>query len=546
MALAKSQFKFKKHEFLGAEGAEEDKDFLRECFIDTGDLDVLRDISHPARIVVGRTGAGKTALLMHLRTCENDVSWIEPDELALQYISNSNVIKWLTELGVNLDIFYRLLWRHIFTIELVQLKYNIRNETDQRSFFEKIYQKYLGQKRKKEAFDYLYEWGNKFWEGTECRIHEVTKKLEKDIRAKLGSKFELLKGDLSGSKKISEEDRYEIVDRAQTVVNSVQIQKLSKVIDALENDEFTNKQKKFYIIIDRLDEKWVDDSIRYKLIKALIEAVRDLKKITTCKIIIALRKDLINRVFRHTRAAGFQEEKYQSLFLNLSWNKEEIVEVLNKRLNKLVRKQYTKKEITWKDIFAHKIGKQRTDDYLVDRTMYRPRDIINFSNCCIRHATGRAAITATMVKRAEAEYSDTRFRSLGDEWIADHPSLLKVLSILKRRPSSFDAFDITEVQIDEMILEILSNDSDKKCILKEMCQKAFDGDFSKTELRRKMINLMYRLGVIGIRRKNRVINWSFIGNSVLREAEIPDNPKIEICPMFYRILGIFAQRRKKH
>jgi len=62
---AKPAFIFKKLDSVGAAAAEEDKRFLKACFVDTGDLDVLRDCADPRRIVLGRTGSGKTALLEH-------------------------------------------------------------------------------------------------------------------------------------------------------------------------------------------------------------------------------------------------------------------------------------------------------------------------------------------------------------------------------------------------------------------------------------------------------------------------------------------------
>jgi len=230
MILPKSVFKFCKYESIGSEGAEEDQDYLYECFVDTGDLAVLRDTKHPARIIEGSTGSGKTALLMLLASEEHNVTSINPDELSLQFISNSNVIKYLDSKGVNLDIFYRLLWRHILTVELIKLKFNIVNESDQKGFFTRIFQKYFGDIQKKEAYQYLQEWGERFWKNTEERIKQVTRKLENDIIAKISSKIPNFSSDLSGGKKFSEEEIAEIVQRSQEVVNSVQIQKLSKII----------------------------------------------------------------------------------------------------------------------------------------------------------------------------------------------------------------------------------------------------------------------------------------------------------------------------
>ena len=75
---------------------------------------------------------------------------------------------------------------------------------------------------------------------------------------------------------------------------------------------------------------------------ALIQNARDFIKVKNAKLIVALRRDLIERVFRITRESGFQEEKYQSFYLPLTWSKAQILEVLDRRINQLVKRAYTK------------------------------------------------------------------------------------------------------------------------------------------------------------------------------------------------------------
>ncbi|MFA6168939.1 MAG: hypothetical protein WC700_20100, partial [Gemmatimonadaceae bacterium] len=91
--LNRSQFKFLRHDTIGTEGAEQDTEYLKECFVDTGDLAVLRNTREPRRIVVGRTGAGKSALLLLLAKVEQRVASIEPEQLALNYIANSTILR---------------------------------------------------------------------------------------------------------------------------------------------------------------------------------------------------------------------------------------------------------------------------------------------------------------------------------------------------------------------------------------------------------------------------------------------------------------------
>ena len=113
-------FRFRKHDIVGAADAEDDLDFLRSCFIDTGSLRVLKNCADPRRIVLGRTGSGKTALLKRLAEAEERVIEVHPESLSLGYISNSTILRFFSSLGVNLDIFFKLLWRHVFTVEILK------------------------------------------------------------------------------------------------------------------------------------------------------------------------------------------------------------------------------------------------------------------------------------------------------------------------------------------------------------------------------------------------------------------------------------------
>ena len=116
----KSEFKFKSTDTIGFASAEDDGEFLRECFVDTDEYKILKNKEDIRQIVLGRTGSGKSALFERLKEEENRVISIEPNELALTYVSNSSVIGYLSNLGVNLDPFYKLLWRHVLTVEILK------------------------------------------------------------------------------------------------------------------------------------------------------------------------------------------------------------------------------------------------------------------------------------------------------------------------------------------------------------------------------------------------------------------------------------------
>ena len=312
---ANQNFVFKKHMTIGEADAENDKKFLTNCFIDTGDYEVLKDTEASYSIVLGRTGIGKSALLEQIETSSDRVIRIEPEELALKHISNSTILNFFEDLGVKLDVFYNLLWQHTFAVELIKHKYGIDSADAKTSFIDTISSLLSGDRKKQQALKYIEEWGDKFWLDTETRIKEFTEKLEASLKSSIDSKIPGFSFTSEGKASLTEEQKLEVMHYGKKVVSSVQIEKLSKIVTLLAEDIFTDPQKKTYILIDKLDENWVDDELRYKLIRALIETIKKFRKIESVKILVTLRTDLLNRVLDKTRDSGFQREKYNSLFL---------------------------------------------------------------------------------------------------------------------------------------------------------------------------------------------------------------------------------------
>ena len=125
---------------IGALAAEQDTQFLQSCFVDTGAYALAQAAGDNRVIIVGRTGTGKSAILRMLESQHGTrVVRIEPENIALTYVSNSTVLNFFADIGVNLDPFFKLLWRHVITVELLNHHFQDRNdhcpkESDMRAF----------------------------------------------------------------------------------------------------------------------------------------------------------------------------------------------------------------------------------------------------------------------------------------------------------------------------------------------------------------------------------------------------------------------------
>lgn len=546
--MAVDKYIFRMTDKIGAADAIEDWKFLENCFIDNGYLSIIEDTDDHRPLLIGRTGTGKSALLLYFaQKYPDNVITVEPDELAIEYISNSNILKFLADIGINFDPFFKLLWRHIFIVEILKRQFGDKKTANKNSainIFDKIKEKLGGGEQKDEGKvleTYFKEWGDIFWEDTDCRVKEITTKVENKITAECEGKFGIkgmgAKGGIKGIEHLDETEKKEIKSRIQNVISENQAKGLKNLIKAL-NSFLDNNQKKFFILVDRLDENWVEDKFRYRLIMSLIQTAREFRVVTNAKCIVSLRRDLIERVFRLTRDAGFQEEKYTSLYLPLCWNKSSILALLERRVDFMIRHRYTKEKVNYTDLLPKEHEKEDISEFIY-KIAPRPRDVISFFNLCIENSADKCLVDQSALNRAINEYSRQRLRALADEWSGDFPFLLDFTVLVKSRPSSFKLSTIEPKIIDELCLRMIDNIERSSCILLSQVKKHMDGSVDKNIFLQEVFYVFYKVGLVGLKTKSdEAAFWvDEIGRGIAK-AEVNENTSVVVHPTFKKSLGI--------
>ncbi|WP_026604439.1 P-loop ATPase, Sll1717 family [Methylomonas sp. 11b] len=536
-------FVFRKHDNVGAAAAEHDSQFLDDCFVDTGDIKFLFDRKNPKRIIVGRTGAGKTALLYHLAHSNNDVIELSPHDLSLNFIATNKVLAFFEEAGVNLSPFYVLLWKHLLVVELIKAKFKIKDEASYKTFMRTISSIIRKKDRNKElAIDYFETWGNKFWLTTEQRIHELTSRVEQSLTAGVNGKFSNITFNAEGAKKLSVEQRAEVKEHGLDAVSKVQIRELENMLTVLEDNIFDDEKRPYYVTIDMLDEDWADDRIKFKLIRSLIDVVNRFKQLSNVKVILAIRHDLLYKVLHLETIAGFQEEKYKALYLNLKWEKSELEKIVQYRINKLIKHHYTKGDVSFKDVFPAHVDTKDTFDYMLERTFFRPRDIIVFVNECLELCTGKPRITATIIKEAENNYSAERLQSLSNEWSIILPDLMHTSRLLYGLKDHFEVRIITQDflagKFEEIVFSLNEQSTDP--ITKSLYSLYSAKSANFDSVRNYILREFYAIGLIGIKTgPTDSTSWTRTNNLTRLEAgQIRPTSTVFIHPMFFRALGV--------
>ena len=293
-----TQIQIDRNEVFGFPAAEDDIRFLSDSFIDNENyLSVLTDFDDPRCIIMGRTGIGKSALIIKLDSLPHRSINFDPHDLAIEHVSNSNIIRFLIEhIGLNLDVFFRLLWRNVVAVEVVKDKYNIDDEGEDVSFMQRILNN-LKFKSDAQAIEYLRKYGSNFWQESDVRVENITSTVEQSVSSEVGmSARDFAALQTSGAAGLTEERKLEIRNKSYTAISQIKARELKQVV-SLVNTILDDRKKPYVILIDGLDEDWVDDVFRYRLIRALIDTARDMNsKISNLTIIISLRLDLIKRV----------------------------------------------------------------------------------------------------------------------------------------------------------------------------------------------------------------------------------------------------------
>lgn len=532
---------FNKNLRIGELDAEADTNLLDHCFIDNGYLEQLIDVTNPKSIVLGRTGAGKSALLYKLESSVHKCKRLDPHDISIKFLEHSDIINFFESINVKLDLFYRMLWRHILILELLKLRYDFTVDTSSNSSVFRNFIDWFKTHNERKAYDYFQQWGDKFWLETDEQLKQITTKLESDTKATLGINSNIIQAGVEGLSKYSEEQITDIKRKANQVIDGSQIANLNQILDSLNQSAFNDSQKKFYLIIDQLDEDWANTTTRCRFIRALIEEIKSFRKITNIKIVIALRKDLLQLVFDKTRDSGFQEEKYESYILDILWQKEDLRNLVERRINQVFKSQYTNHDVKFDDIFPspRKKGGQLSFDFLIERTLNRPRDILQFVNTCFQ-ASSDNKISWRALLAAEAIYSGKRLNSLSEEWSQIYPSLLTITEILRGKKANISRSDLSGTELQDIIIELFSNSElDDPC--SDICRRYMESKSSvkDSEILSTFLTALYKVGILGIKLSSLdTFVWSYIDQPSISLGDAKRTLSIKIHKMMHRVLDI--------
>lgn len=175
--------------------------------------------------------------------------------------------------------------------------------------------------------------------------------------------------------------------------------------------------------------------------------------------------------------------------------------------------------------------------------MHAPRDVVDFFNACLEFADGKEKIGPQIVKTAEAQYSNSRLVALFEEWNSVYPNLKLAIELLKKSSKTFLIQDIETEKLNELAYQYALQAETEVTVedeVRRIFRMYYDQSFiHPNDVRLRLIYILYQVGAVGIKIASfNTTSWSFIDASILSFTDLTLDSKIEICPAFYRVLGV--------
>jgi hypothetical protein len=529
---------------IGSPDAETDPQ-LEAAFVDTGLLTTLLDTSDARCVVTGRTGAGKSALLVFIEKREDRVKRVDPLGVAIKHLQYASLIPTLAAEGINFDAFYKFLWRHIILMEVLQ------SWQADRSTMRAMIDRFLLGKRVSSVLALIDEWSNgDEYLSAEARSTRMIDTFNARVKESIG---QLRLGQIAIERVVNGKT----TDMRRDQLNETQRARLQGEIARISGeradsafnflpDLLDDRQKQYYVLIDHLDTAWIDSAFAYDLIEALINVAGEFARIPNVKVIIALREDLIESI-RNTEDRGRRQwEKLEGLIHRLAWSGEQLVELVDRRLILLLQKRYTQ-EVSLNALLPQTEKHGRTPiNYILDRTHYRPRDLIAFVNLCLSTAAAfkKHTIGWDVIELAEAEYSRGRLEALREEWNAVFPGLQPLFTAFSGMREAFTIRELATNEShrisavlkagEEMAAEIESDGPVPLPVdLVDMIEAPYDAMWTV------IVTALLRIGFLGIKPSPQE-PFIFVTDGrgdIINGSPVPMDAPLVVHPMFAKALG---------
>jgi hypothetical protein len=186
-------------------------------------------------------------------------------------------------------------------------------------------------------------------------------------------------------------------------------------------EKLTPASEKTWVLIDRIDESWDGSDKAVILLMAMMHACVELS--SSCDFmrpLLFLRENVFDKV----RLTDKEFSRLETFVTSLEWTREQLVELVERRLNSSLIAKYALHGDTWAAFFEDGAA-QPSEDLVFRYCQYRPRDVLIYCSLAIEIAQSRLRerVAIEDLLQAKRQFSESRLKDLCDEYADNFPQL---------------------------------------------------------------------------------------------------------------------------
>ena len=310
-----------------------------------------------------------------------------------------------------------------------------------------------------------------------------------------------------------------------------QLYKLEEINKLLPDLKGICDERPIVFLIDELDRGWDASEDAKAFVAGLFRAALSINQLSNnFKVLISLRKELYDNI----PSLYEDSQKVWDLFEILEWNEDSLLTMISKRISHSYQgTDHLDPQSKWNLVFSETLEyrQSKSFNYIVDRSLYRPREIIQFCTE-IKNTADREheppPLNYSTISNAEYVYSENRTKDIAAEFRFQYPGLINVFETFRGMSYNFDRDNL-----EYHCLEISTGD---KTISNE-CEWLLDQDPDF------LINVLWQVGFLrgqaigGVRAKRRS-GSSYLGPHQVLNLNLTTIKRFHVHPMFRAYLGL--------
>lgn len=294
------------------------------------------------------------------------------------------------------------------------------------------------------------------------------------------------------------------------------------------------RRQKVLVLVDELDKGWDGSEDAKAFVAGLFQACASMNGMFDgLSVYISLRRELYDSI----PALYEDAQKYRDLIEIIDWDETSLLELMASRIRYSVEalRKIRDNEYCWSAVFNEVLEyrKNKSFNYMVDRTLYRPREFIEFATQAVEEAKSTKDFSFPMdysvIANAENRYSADRTKDIAAEYRFEFPGLDSVFEVFRG-----EVYALDRERLEEICLNIAT---DGTSIDEAARIWAHDRDPSH------LIDILWRVGFLralaagGVKARRRS-GSQYVGPHQVANLSLHNIARFQVHPMFRSHLGL--------